>query len=194
MKTVYLVFFLLSWLLSGCGTSYNYPSKKITVEKKITIDKRNAERKNTVKKDYALLSVRGDSAIVVLDWAEAKVTPIPFSHAEVIKRDSIEMISRSGHSGIGNVLAGGMIGVLSGSIITGLLLPKRPSGDFIFMPEKDFDVMTIGIVSGAVIGATLFYFLPPSKILLLDSAEDREFLRRVSLYPEKEPEEMQYVN
>lgn len=190
MKTFFLVFFLSSALLTGCSTNYNYPSKKITVHKI-----------SGAESDYGLLSVRGDSAIAVLDWAESRVTPIPFSHIELIKRDSIALITRSGQGGGGkNTGIGAAYGAGFGAIgglIFDLWISSALQG--ITTTNSSSNALSyvlfigIGAGAGALIGAFIGNAKPPSKKLLLTSDSDRAFLRSISLYPDKEPDEMRYI-
>ena len=186
MKTFFLLFFLAGALLTGCSGNYYYASHKVTIYKT-----------NSTKKEYSLFSVRGDSAIAVLDWAEAKVKPIPFSHVELIKRDSIIKIERDGHGGwIRSTLLGALAGLTIGELIAvgpfvflGLPIPTgNPSSAHSI--NKTID---IGIISGTVIGSGISIIFPPTKELLLTSDSDRFFLLSISLYPDKEPEEMRYV-
>ncbi len=191
MKIFFLLFVLSTALLTGCSTNYNYPSKKITVHKV-----------SGAESDYGLLSVRGDSAITVLDWAEASITPIPFSHVELIKRDSIARITRSGHGGGGeNTGIGAEYGAAGGAIgglIFGLWFEQTFQGFGLSTNRSSalpfYSVMiVIGAGAGALIGAFIGNAIPPSKELLLTSDSDRVFLRSISLYPDKEPDEMQYI-
>ena len=189
MKTYFLLFFAGA-LLSGCSTNYNYPSKKITVRKI-----------SGVEKDYGLLSVRGDSALAVLDWSESQVTPIPFSHAELIKKDSIRAIIRDGHESTGDYAYGTLIGAAVGAGLLGITLNSL-SGSGLFSPQ---DISTaarlliigggafVGFIIGAIVYSSNSDSEHPAKSLLLSSEKDREFLRSISLYPDKEPEEMKYI-
>ena len=181
---IFLLFFLASALLSGCSTDYNYPSKKITVYKT-----------NGVKKDYGLLSVRGDSAVVVLDWSESKVTPLPFSHAEIIKKDSISKIVREGKGAGEAMTTGARVGFIAGAIITLYFTATHPSSsanafDYLFGPVFGGALFSL---PGALVGAIAASISPPTKSFLLISNEDREFLRSIALYPDKEPDEMKYI-
>ncbi len=177
MKTFF--FFLLSALLTGCSTNYNYPSKNITVIKT-----------SGIEKEYGLLSVRGDSAIVVLDWSESKIHPLPFSHAEVIKNNVISRILRDGKGG-----GPAGLGIVVGALGSGLLFSG--GGILIYGSHSDaFGVLFMlagAIVGGGIAGGIIGNALPPSKELLLISAQDRDFLRSISAYPDKEPEEMRYI-
>jgi hypothetical protein len=177
MKIFFLLFFLPAVFLSGCSTSYNYPSGKITIYK-IYED----------EKDYALLSVRGDSAIVVLDWSEHDVKPIPFSHAQVMKNDSIAWIARdgkgSGDPTIAGILIGTGIGFILAVLDNGTYLGSGPQGNI-------FGLEFIGLCT--VLGAGISTQFPPSKEMTLSSQKNREFLRQISAYPDKEPDEMHYI-
>jgi hypothetical protein len=156
MKIFFLLLFLSGALLCGCSTNYNYPSKNITVRKT-----------NGIEKEYGLLSVRGDTAIVVLDWAEAKVTPLPFSDAEVIGKDSIAKIVRDGIGGGSNTGLGILCGAALGTGIGVLLSPSPPPQpknipDAIIAPLNDLGyqfskVLIIGgmIILGSVIGGVI---------------------------------------
>jgi len=166
---IFILLLLASLLITGCSTTYNYKSTHITVL-----------QTDTTHKDYGLLSVRGDTAIVVLDWNEADVSPVPFSHAEVIKTTSGLEIMRSGHGGGGPVLVGALVGGLAGGIIGSVLAPGDPRNGG-------------GVILCAVIGAMIANFFPPSKELHGTSKEDVKLLRSISLYPDTEPDEMKYI-
>lgn len=194
MKTTIILFILTGALLSGCSTNYNYPSKKITVHKT-----------NGTKKEYALISVRGDSALAVLDWSEAQVIPIPFSHIEVLKKDSIRLVVRDGVGGGANIGLGIIGGVAIGTGIGILLSPNPPPQPntiptLLVYPLTDFSyqlakVIVIGgsIILAAVLGGVIGNAFPPDMEMSFRSAKDREFLRSISLYPDKEPDKMQYI-
>jgi len=186
MKTVYGAFFLSCVLLTGCSTNYTYPSKKITVNKT-----------NGVKKDYVLLSVRGDSVITVLDWAEADVRPISYSHAEILSHEVIKNIIREGMGGgINSTIGAIACGAAAGVLTVALYPPVFHGSDILFFYLPEFlhiVVIAAGVSLGAIAGAAIGDAFPPNIDLLLSSARDREFLRRISLYPEKEPDEMQYI-
>ncbi|MFI5263519.1 MAG: hypothetical protein ACHQM6_03285 [Candidatus Kapaibacterium sp.] len=168
---------LTSVLITGCSTNYTYPSRKIRVLKK-----------SGVLKEFELLSLRSDSAIVVLDWIESKVVPKPLSHAEVIHRDSIGNITRSSQ-GNSKVLIGAGIGLVSG-VALDLLLPGIAPGFFTVFRGRGGAVVVLTL-TGALVG--LMFESSMTMDLSLVSAKDREFLRTIALYPEKEPEEMQYI-
>lgn len=179
MKTTLLFLFFSAMIHTGCSTNYNYPSKNITIIKT-----------SGIEKDYGLLSVRGDSAIVVLDWKESKISPLPFSHAEVIKKNLISRILRDGKGG-----GPAWLGILVGSLGSGLLF----TGGFVLIYGSHSDafgalfMLAGSIVGGGIVGGIIGNALPPSKELLLTSAQDRDFLRSISAYPDKEPDEMQYI-
>lgn len=164
-------FFLSSAMLNGCA-SYKYPSKNITIQQRTGLEK-----------EYGLLSVRGDSAVVVLDWAESKVRPLPYSHAEVIRKDNIANIIREGKT-FSKTLIGLVAGLVVGSV---LAIPYH--GDFGAVAPFIFTVP-----SGILLGIIADQVLPdPTMDISLSSAKDREFLRSISAYPDKEPDEMQYI-
>ena len=181
MKLFFLLFFLSCLFLSGCSTNYNYPSKNITVYKT-----------NGVNKEYGLLSVRGDSAIVVLDWTESKIKPLPFSHAEVIKKDSITNIIRNG-KGISKAGIGAATGLITGIVLGITILNSEPK--FIDLRGVDAALTVLITTLGGAIGGWILDITVPSPTidLSLTSSKDREFLRSISAYPDKEPDEMQYI-
>ena len=184
MKIFFLLFFFSSALLSSCA-SYNYPSKKITVVKAAGLEK-----------EYGLLSVRGDSAVVVLDWAEAKVKPLPYSHAEVIRKKNIANIIREGKGAVPKTVMGAAVGLGIGAILyTNMINSIKPDDWLIAISKWDAILaFSSALVGGALIGLILDLALnSPTIDLSLSSAKDREFLRSISAYPDKEPEEMQYI-
>ena len=154
--------------------------------------------------DYGLLSVRGDSAIVVLDWMERNVSPTPFSHAEVIKKAPFyPLIYRAGEGGgVVNTSVGFLGGGALGGII-GLLLtppPQHTNNALVALAEvantSIFAYIFIGCLVGAIAGVLIVNAFPlfsPSKYLSLRFAKDRAFLRSIAAYPDKEPDEMQYI-
>lgn len=159
---IFLLFFLASVFLTGCSTTYQYESPKIAVLKT-----------NGIQSDYALLSVRSDTALVVMDWKEWKADmSILVSLAQVIGQDSISKILRP----------------YKGDITLGL-------DDVYNSLGQDLVAAAIAVTVG--IPLVTWYFIyngnPPLKQLLLSSEADREFLRSIALYPNKEPDEMQYI-
>ena len=175
----FLLFFLSSALLTGCSTNYNYPSKNISVLKK-----------SGALKEYELLSVRGDTAIIVLDWAENNIKPISFSHAEAIKNDSIVNVFRNSE-GVSKALVGAGVGLGAGIIEAIILLHAKP--DFIIDSRgaEAFAAIIFSTLGGTLIGLIVDGWTTMD--LSLTSTKDREFLRSISLYPDKEPEEMKYI-
>src|SRR5882757_1960254 len=104
-RHIIIFLFLGAFLAVGCHPLYNYQSSKITVYK-IYDD----------EKDYSLLSVRGDTAITVLDWKERDSKPFPYSHVQVLRIDSIAWISRAARGAqpptVGGFLVGAGVGFL----------------------------------------------------------------------------------
>ena len=161
MKIFFLLFILSSALLTGCRTSYQYESPKITVIKT-----------NGIKSDYALLSLRRDTALVVMDWKEWDAhQSILVSPAQVIGQDSISKILRP----------------YKGKITLGL-------DDVYNSLGQDLSAAAIAIVCG--IPLVTWYLIyngnPPLKELHLSSRDDREILLRFAIYPIEEPKEMRY--
>ncbi len=184
MKIFFILFIMSSALFTGCSTSYNYQSSKITIHK-IYED----------EKDYSLLSVRGDSAIVVLDWSEHDVKPIPFSHAQVMRNDSIAWIGREGKGGFNSPSSEAiLLGAGFGALTTGVLLPNRIF-DSIFGSDDIVRGLKIiiGIGIGAVVGALISIASPSDLEITLGSQKSWEILHSISAYPDKEPPEMQYI-
>ncbi|MFI5263520.1 MAG: hypothetical protein ACHQM6_03290 [Candidatus Kapaibacterium sp.] len=186
MKTRIYSLLLAAAFLSGCSTSYTYSSKKVTVNKT-----------DGGMRDYALLSVRGDSAIVVLDWAEAHVYPLPFSHAEILQEEAIKNIVREGKGGGINSTVGGLACAAAGGITAYTLFPFTANiyDVYLFFIPELVHVMAIaaGVSIGAFIGSSIGDAFPPNIYLTLSSAQDRNFLHSIALYPDKEPEIMDYI-
>jgi hypothetical protein len=185
MKRTITLLLLTGMLAGGCHSTYDYPSHKISVMRLYHEDH-----------DYELLSVRGDSAIVVLDWSERDSKPIPFSHAEVIVKDSLLWIARDGKgqgpptlkgtaigTGIG-LLLGAIFGYSSGSSYAGFGPGSAPS--------QSIGVLFFCTGVGAALGA-FFSTFPDKKELFLSSGEHVELLRKISRYPDIEPDEMKYI-
>jgi hypothetical protein len=186
VKHSILVFFFCSFL-PACNPVYNYPTKKITLVKA-----------DSTEQDYGLLSVRGDSAVVVLDWAESKADPMPFAHAELIKKNSIIKIIRDGRGpATKNILSGAGAGAIVGGLFSPLLFrPTVMSGYYYSATELiEYYALTIAIGSfaGALIGSVFGAAMPSPKELYLNSESDRIFLHSISAFPDKEPDEMQYI-
>lgn len=189
MKTLFIFFFLSGAILSGCSTAYNYSSKKITIRKT-----------NGTEKEYSLLSVRGDSAVTVLDWQEENVYPIPFSHITILKNDSIVQILRKGKGGGIRSTIGGISGAIAGGAVASAFMPFTVPGvsffRLVYYPIFfliDLAVLGSGAVLGVYAGSAIGDVFPPSKELDPRSTNDREFLRSISAYPDKEPDEMKNV-
>ena len=168
---IFIAVLILSIDIIGCKPSYDYPSKKI-----------NVALTNGISRDYGLLSVRGDSAIVVLDWQESEVRPIPLSHAELITKKAIVNISRAGdRGGVANSVAGTLVGALAGGIVALPFSQARYIGPM---------ATGMGILSGSLIGLALGSAHPATRDLSLEVEDDRSLLRSISLYPEQEPAEL----
>src|SRR5579864_6905903 len=177
MKTTILLLVLGCVFLSGCSTNYTYPSKNISVLKK-----------SQAYKEYELLSVRGDSAIVVLDWKERNSDPLPFSHAEVLKKDSIAFIYRE-NRGTSQTLVGTGVGLGIGVLMSISILT---SPDYsAFSGVLTLAVITVTTLVGLIVGVVFDGFSYMD--LSLASAKDRGFLHSISRYPDKEPPEMLYL-
>ncbi len=189
MKTNIILLLIVTVLLSSCSYNYTYPSKKITVRKT-----------DGTEKEYGLLSVRGDSAIVVLDWAEAHVNPLPYSHAEVIRKDSISNILRLAHGSGGNTIIGMVGGALLGGLIASqFTIPLTPGLGQIAGLENILIVLG-GIGGGFFIGSIIGNLIPHYKDAVFNKNDspvnhgwDTEFLRSISAYPDKEPDIMQFI-
>ena len=151
MKTNITLQFLGLALLAGCtatnaatarSANENHPSKITIVTNTIPerpyvaailinvavraapfpFDILNENEKNRNRKDYELLTVRGDTALVVLDWAEAGVQPFPFSHATVVHTNTIAEIDFVGGHNLGAMI-GALTGLATG-IVVDLNLPR----------------------------------------------------------------------
>ena len=190
METTIIVILLSSLYLAGCKSSSD-SSKKITIRKN-----------HGAKKEFALLSVRGDSAIVVLDWLESKESPLPLSHAELIRSDSIASILHEEYGSKESVTIGTLGGSIAGGLIASEFLPqpKKYSGADIFFPVHPFeDVVTdlliilAGITVGAVLGGIVGNEFSNSNELFLYRTSDQSLLRSIALYPGNEPEIMKYI-
>ena len=77
---------------------------------------------------------------------------------------------------------------LSGFILAvldnGTHLGSGPQGNI-------FGLEFIGLCT--LLGAGISTQFPPSKEMALSSQKNREFLRQISAYPDKEPDEMHYI-
>lgn len=180
---LFFFFFLSSAFLTGCGTNYNYSAKDISVYKT-----------DGSHKTYDLLSVRGDTAIVVLPMWESDLKPISFSHAEVIRQDSILRIVRNGYS-IGTTT---LVGAVGGAVIGAIWGGIRTAGfdnstEYINSLQFTLILSALGAIGGLLPGVLVGGLFPSKRELFILSPLDREFLRGISLYPDKEPEIMQYV-
>jgi len=149
------------------------------------------------EKQYELLSVRGDSALVVLDWEEREVEPLPFSHAIVLSKDPFTKIigydrDHPVENGIKGALFGGLaLGVAAVGLgyipfldISATSSTYTHSTYYLIIAVSTF----AGVAIGGIAGATAY-----RKELSLSFSEDRKFLRSISLYPDKEPDAMQYI-
>ncbi len=204
MKTFYLLFLLSSALFTGCSSSYiarsifhepepssgdNYSSKNIIIY--------NAD---SVAAEYAVLSIRGDSAIVVIDPAEAEHPEnISYTRAVLFKKDSIKRIIRKAHGGA-NPIIGGLTGLATGLLIAYTIRQGSPfdrSKDWSGNPLVDLMIPdpvwvgypVLGWAAGALIGKALSIPID----LSLSSPEDRTTLKSLALFPYGEPAVMQYI-
>ena len=126
-----------------------------------------------VQSDYALLSVRSDTALVVMDWKEWKADLIiPELLAQVIGQDSISKILRP----------------YKGEVTLGL-------NDVYNSLGQDLLAAAIAITVGIplVTWALIYNGNPPLKELHLSSEDDRVFLRSIAIYPIEEPPEMPFM-
>ena len=154
---IFFLLFAASVFLNGCSTTYQYESPKIAVLKT-----------NGVQSDYALLSVRSDTALVVMDWKEWKADLIiPELLAQVIGQDSISKILRP----------------YKGEVTLGL-------NDVYNSLGQDLLAAAIAITVGIplVTWALIYNGNPPLKELHLSSEDDRVFLRSI-----EEPPEMPFM-
>jgi len=179
-----LFLFLASALISSCQPNYTYSSHKITVTGSPSLATFTSE-----EKEYELLGVRGDSAIVVLDWQEQAVKPIPFSHAKLLKTDSILLVTREGKGTRPPTLAGIAIGAGVGFLFAVIAGNQEFGGPGAAGTRAGFGIIGASTLLGAGI-STLF---PPDKKMFLNSKTDWQFLKSIAAYPDHEPEEMNYI-
>ena len=166
---------ILSALFSSCGNNYLTHGSEISVR-----------TKNGEQKDYKLLSVR-DSSLVVIDAKEDIAIPA-FSHAEVIRNDSIYKIYRTGTPGASQYFLGGAAGFGIGALVGTVFNPQPQSGIKTF--TREMNAGAIGMVCGMIISA----FIPPNdKQLHPIYKKDKEFLRSISRFPGGEPEMLKLV-
>jgi len=178
---LHLILLLFAALLESCAsyrTSEELHSSKIKVQPIHGADKY-----------YSLLSVRGDTAISVLDWEESDTRPVPFSHALVLQKDSIRFIERESATSDQKTI-GMLIGSAAG---LGLALASsaasyQGSGGFHLSSDVFSDIL-LGGSAGYFIGG----FVKPVQHLSLASHDDRELLRSIAYYPHKEPQELQSI-
>ena len=156
MKTTIILLLLTSALLSSCSTTYTYPARDVTVK---TTD--------GISKKYAILSVRGDSTIAVLDWEEVNVSPTPYSHVQVFKKDSIIRILREGKGGGIHSTIGGLAGAIAGGAIPFILFGLSDPSSLLLIQVVPItiilDIVVIGIAAslGAFVGSTIGNAFPP---------------------------------
>jgi hypothetical protein len=178
-------------MIASCNP-YLYDSHEISIRKK-----------SGALTSCQLLSVR-DSSLVVVD-ASDDAKEIPLAHAEVIRFDSIEKISRRPYRLITNETTsrllegaiGGGLGYASYAIFTHAHPLSGPFAGFNF--EDDLLGTVIGFVSVALITAAIFPNSPflrlvADKIFSVNDPEDKQFLRRISTYPDDEPELLKLVH
>jgi hypothetical protein len=154
MKTSFLLFFFIAVFLGSCTSPGNYVTK-------YTI---SVFTKDSIVKKYDLLSVRGDSAILVSFYDASDSL-----HLKLIKKDSISRITRK---------------------------KEGVSGDYsgIFDHFHGLDIILIPLILPVALLIDAIATREGSPIeISLDSAKDCEFLRSIALYPDKEPDEMQYI-
>ena len=156
MKLLTLIF-ILSAFLGSCTTGGNY----ITNNTIVVYDNNNA------KKNYNLLSVRGDSAIVVsyYDYCDSL-------HFKLIKRDAISRIevkNTDANSGLSHDYSRFAESLSFGIVLLPVILPAMLVVDAITTCEE-----------------------PPMEISM-DSRIDRAYLRSFAVYPVQEPNEMRNV-
>src|SRR5438094_942957 len=95
MKFRFTLLFFASVLVSGCTSAALENHSNSYRQSHVRIMDQDS-RQN----EYYILSVRGDSTLVVLDWNEAGIEPIPFSHAIVLTKDIILQVHRFGSGSI----------------------------------------------------------------------------------------------
>lgn len=184
MKTMILFAFALIFF-SGCsGAIHRYSSDRVTIQ-----------TRSLPSTEYRLLSVRADTAFVVTEPEEAIYDDhISYSHAFIIAKDSIILIESKGHGGF--VREG--IGVLGGMAIgMGIaMLQNTPEGNKSsgwFSGTPNGNRLAYGIYGGSLVGGLIGMMLPAPVDHKLSNSEEIKYLRSISLYPDKEPDEMQYI-
>ncbi len=194
LKSVPLLLLIAS-ILSSCSNNYLSGGNEIFIRK---IDGSNY--------NYKLLSVR-DSSLVVIDAKNDAPLENSYSHAEIIRFDSIYKVYRAGKRTESQYIiaatAGFIGGALSGESLappaTAIPPPIIPAGSFYEVPTQyDYSKTYIDAAIGAVAGAAVGYFLariipPNEKQLHPIILQDKDFLRQISKYPDIEPPELQKI-
>ncbi len=186
MKTKIILLLLATVLLSSCGTGaiHRYSSNRITIEKK-----------DSTSHEYALLSLRGDTALVVVEPENSVYEEqISYSHAIVIKKNSIRKIIGKGRGGYAREFLGSFGG--SGIGLLFALAQNTPGGfepDGWFSGSPNGRRIAGGILLGCIVGGIAGSLLPAPVDIDPMKPEEIQYLRSISLYPNHEPEMMQYV-
>ncbi len=179
MKRI-IIFSLVYLLLAGCGNSLSTSGKEISLR-----------MKSGQQVKYLLLAVR-DSSIVVFPPDEIYDERITISHAKIIKKDSITLITTD--VAPMPIIIGGCIGGIAGfaaaeaiphtSSIQGDVVSIAPSFMWFFIP--------IGAVLGAFIAAGVESANSDNQFNPNDSISKNK-LRKISAYPHGEPELLKLI-
>ncbi len=190
-----LIFFGAQFI--SCSNNYLSGGNEISIRK---IDGSNY--------NYKLLSVR-DSSLIVIDAKDDALLENSYSHAQIIVFDSIYQIYREPYhliknETVGRVIAGAVgAGLGAGSYF--ILTRKNRSQGLGMASDFGLDIIgvTIGFFGVAIIFKALFPSFPfnnliirtvPNKELHPKIEEDKEFLTKISLYPNAEPEMLKLVH
>ena len=149
-------------------------------------DRVTIQTKSLPPKECRLLSVRADTAFVLIEQEEpAYDDKIAYSHAFIIKRDSIISLQCKGHGGSINEAVFSLVGDCIGLVI-GLQLWTLDSYNVVFK--------ILPLVAGcSFVGSLIGSVLPAPVDIKLSDPEEIRYLRSISTFPDKEPPEMQYI-
>ena len=194
MKKILLLFFL-SAILAGCGNNYTSGGNGISIR-----------MKSGTQNSYHLLSVR-DSSLVVMD-ASDDAKGSSFTHAVVIRFDSIDKIYHDTDKEAGQYVGGSAAGLALGFTV-GIFL-GQPAYETYFVYNTNGDergtyqsrirtqfIMTVvaSSIVGILLGILVVSLLPsPHAELNPTQSEHLKYLRLISVYPNGEPELLKLVH
>jgi hypothetical protein len=193
MKTLCIFFFVLT--LSGCSSHSLLYSLLDHATKEDLHSAKNIfiYTHDSVAIEYAVLSVRGDTAIVVIDPEEIK-------HPDEISYSRAVVVNKNSHRKIVEHIKGGKpatIGLISGLVIGTMAAfavhearPKYDGWDPFSTNYLEYAILPL--LFGGV-GNWIGNSVTSEVELSLSSSDDRKKLKSFSLFPFGEPAIMQYL-